>query len=186
MRRSVSAEVVVSKIHFIRGQKVLLDVDLAKLYEVETKYLIRQVKRNTIRFPQDFMFQLTEEEFLGLRSQIATSNKVSTSKRLRCQNVTSKRGGRRYLPYVFTENGVAMLSSVLNSPRAIAVNILIMRTFTRLRELLVAHKDLALKVENLERDSRDHGRKIHAILNAIKELLSPPPAKPKPRIGFHP
>lgn len=165
--KSISTEVIVSKIHFIRNQKVMLDSDLAKLYGVETKHLTRQVRRNLGRFPEDFMFQLTRDEIL------------------RCQIGTSSYGGRRYLPYAFTENGVAMLSSVLNSSKAIAVNILIMRTFTRLRELLVAHKDLALKIENLERASRDHGHKIQAIVQAIKELLTEPPQKRKLPIGFH-
>ncbi len=168
MKKSVSTEIVVSKIHFIRSQKVMLDKDLARLYGVTTKQLTQQVRRNIFRFPDDFMFQLSSQEFESLRSQFVTSN----------------RGGRRYQPYVFTENGVAMLSSVLKSRTAVAVNIQIMRTFTRLHELLVAHKDLALKIENLERESRDHGRKIQAILQAIKELLSTPSEKPKPPIGF--
>ena len=169
MKKSVSADVVISKIHFIRGQKVMLDKDLADLYQVPTKRLNEQVRRNMKRFPPDFMFQLNREEATASRSQFATLKKGHNVK---------------YLPYAFTENGVAMLSSILNSNRAIAVNILIMRTFTRLRELLVAHKDIALKIENLERESRDHGRKIQAILQAIKELLSPSPEKPKLPIGF--
>ena len=168
MKKPVSTDVIVSKIHFIRSQKVMLDVDLAKLYGVQTGALIRQAKRNLDRFPDDFMFQLNQEESL------------------RCQFGISKRGGRRYLPYVFTENGVAMLSSVLNSKMAIQVNIQIMRTFTRLREILLSHKDLALKLETLERTAHRHEKNFQFVFRAIKELISEPVPKPKPRIGFHP
>lgn len=150
------------------GQKVLLDADLAELYGVETKVLLQAVKRNRERFPEDFMFQLTAEEFGNLRSQF----------------VTSSWGGRRYAPYVFTEQGVAMLSSVLKSPRAIAVNIEVMRAFVRLREMLSSNKELAAKLNELEHKLESHDQAIAGILNAIRELMKPPqPAKKQP-IGF--
>ncbi|QDU27956.1 ORF6N domain protein [Anatilimnocola aggregata] len=153
----------------IRGEKVILDKDLAELYEVPTKVLNQAVRRNMARFPDDFMLQLSEEEQdLLLRSQIVTSN--------------GGRGGRRYRPYAFTEQGVAMLSSVLNSERAIEVNIAIMRAFVQLRELLLNHRDLARKVDELERKYDDHFR---IVFDAIRQLMEPPPEKgKKPRIGF--
>ena len=169
MSNTMSVEIIATKIYEIRGKKVMLDADLAKLYGVATKVLIQAVKRNISRFPGDFMYQLTKKEVINLRSQF----------------VTSKRGGRRYLPYVFTQEGVAMLSSVLNSERAIQVNILIMRAFTRLREILLTHKDLALKLEALEKKYSEHGEKIRDIFEAIRQLLNPPPEEPKRRIGFH-
>jgi ORF6N domain len=130
------APLIESRIFLIRGHKVLLDADLALLYEVETKRLNEAVRRNRERFPEDFLFQLTAEETEALRSQIATSNEG--------------RGGRRYYPYAFTEQGIAMLSSVLRSQRAIAVNIVIMRTFVKLRQLLATHEDLAHRLDQLE------------------------------------
>ena len=131
---TIPDETITSKIFLIRDQKVMVDRDLAELYGVETKYLKRQVKRNTDRFPEDFMFELTKEEFANWRSQFVTSN-------------SSNKMGLRYAPYVFTEQGVAMLSSVLNSPKAIAVNIKIIRVFTKLREMLFNNKDLLLRME---------------------------------------
>jgi hypothetical protein len=138
-------------IFFLRGQKVMLDQDLAELYGVETKILNKAVKRNLERFPEDFMFRLTPKEWDILRFQVGTSN-AQQQKILRSQNVTSKKehGGRRYAPYVFTEQGVAMLSSVLRSKRAVAVNIEIIRTFVSLRRLLDSHKILANKLSKLE------------------------------------
>jgi phage regulator Rha-like protein len=165
----ISIEVVAAKILVIRNKRVMFDSDLAKLYDVETKNLNLQVKRNMRRFPTDFMFQLAKQEFLRL------------------QNETSKRGGRRYLPYVFTEQGVAMLSSILNSERAIQVNIAIMRAFVRLREVLLTHKELAEKIDALEKKYADHDQKISVIFEAIKQLLEPienPSVVEKPRIGF--
>jgi ORF6N domain len=157
------------QIYLIRGQKIMLDVHLAKLYGVPTKRLKEQVRRNRQRFPDDFLFELTGEEFLSLRSQIATSKKV--------------RGGTRYLPFAFTEQGVAMLSSVLNSERAIQVNIAVMRTFVKIREFLSTHKDLARKLEDLERKYESHDGQIKAVFEAIRELMKPPePARR--RIGF--
>ncbi len=164
----VPAERISQSILLLRGQKVLLDVDLAELYGVETKVLLQAVKRNRERFPEDFMFQLTADEFGNLRSQF----------------VTSSWGGRRYAPYVFTEQGVAMLSSVLKSPRAIAVNIEVMRAFVRLREMLSSNKELAAKLNELEHKLESHDQAIAGILNAIRELMKPPlPVKKQP-IGF--
>ena len=164
----VPPENIESKILLIRGKKVILDRDLAKLYKVSTGRLNEQVKRNIKRFPEDFMFQLAEEEFENWRSQFATSN--------------SDKRGLRYRAYAFTEQGVAMLSSVLNSDRAISVNIQIMRTFTKLREMLLSHKDLQQKIEAMEK-KYDHQFQI--VFEAIKQLITPP-EKPKRRIGFHP
>ena len=160
-------EIIEQKIFVIRGHKVMMDRDLAGLYKVETKYLTRQVRRNLSRFPADFMFKLTKEEFL------------------RCQNVTSSWGGRRYLPYAFTEQGVAMLSTVLNSERAIHVNIVIMRAFVKLREILSSHKDLSHKLKELEERIGRHDEQIQAVFDAIRQLMAPPPEPPKRRIGFH-
>lgn len=150
----------------------MLDSDLADLYQVLTKNLNKAVARNTDRFPEDFMFQLTEEEAESLRFQIGTSN--------------AGRGGRRYLPYAFTEQGVAMLSSVLNSKRAAHVNIVIMRAFVKLREVMATHKDLAFKIDALERKYDEHDEDIQVIFKAIRQLLEPPPLPPKDPIGFHP
>ncbi|MGA7949590.1 MAG: ORF6N domain-containing protein [Thiobacillaceae bacterium] len=161
------AERISQSILLLRGQKVLLDADLAELYGVETKVLLQAVRRNLERFPEDFMFQLTADEFGNLRSQF----------------VTSSWGGRRYAPYVFTEQGVAMLSSVLKSPRAIAVNIEVMRAFVRLREMLSSNKELAAKLNELERKLTSHDQAIAGILNAIRELMKPPEASRRP-IGF--
>lgn len=159
----------------VRGQKVMLDADLAELYGVETKMLNRAVKRNQDRFPGDFMFRLTVEEALSLRYQSGTSN-------LRSQNGTSSWGGRRYRPNVFTEQGVAMLSSVLRSKRAVLVNIEIMRTFVRLRQMLASHADLARKLTALE---RKYDAQFKAVFDAIRELMTPPAQKKHP-IGFGP
>ena len=153
------------RIFLIRGHRVMLDSDLALLYGVEVKYLTRQVRRNATRFPIDFMFILTKEEFL------------------RRQFGTSKKGGRRYLPYVFTEQGVAMLSSVLNGGRAIQVNAAIMRAFVKLREILFNHKELADKLEELERKVEKHDGEIKAIFSVIHQLMSAP-EKSKRKIGF--
>jgi hypothetical protein len=150
----------------LRGEKALLDADLAGLYEVQTKVLIQTVKRNLGRFPADFMFQLTREEFENLRSQ----------------NVTSSRwGGRRYPPYAFTEHGVAMLSSVLKSERAVQVNIEMVRSFVRLRQLLATHEDLARKLEALE---KKYDAQFKVVFEAIRQLMQPQTEKPKGRIGF--
>jgi hypothetical protein len=163
----LSDDVVINKIHLVRKQKVMLDVDLAELYGVETKQLKRAVKRNTDRFPKDFMFELNDQEFENLRSQFGTS----------------RWGGTRYAPMAFTEQGVAMLSSVLNSERAVLVNIHIIRVFTRMRELLSTHKDVLLKLEQLERAVVQHDGEIKAIFDHLRELLNLP-SEPRQKIGF--
>ena len=159
----------------MRGQRVMLDADLAELYGVETKALNRAVQRNRTRFPADFMFRLTGKESEHLRYQIGTSS-------LRSQIATSRagHGGRRYSPYAFTEQGVAMLSSVLRSERAVRVNIEIMRAFVKLRELLATHKDLARKLEALE---QKYDTQFKVVFDAIRQLMTPPAPKAK-RIGF--
>ncbi len=164
---TIPDEVIMNKIFLIRGHKVMLDSDLGKLYAVETKYLKRQVRRNIARFPDDFMFELTDDELQNLRSQFGTSSW----------------GGTRYAPMAFTEQGVAMLSSVLNSDRAIEVNIRIIRIFTKLREMLLTHIDILLKLEQLEKKITGHDEDIQAIFSALKQLLNPP-AEPRRRIGF--
>jgi hypothetical protein len=153
-------------IYLIRGEKVMLDRDLALLYEVETKVLNRAVKRNLQRFPSDFMFQLTAEETDILRCQIGTSNEG--------------RGGRRYLPYVFTEQGVAMLSSVLNSERAILVNIEIMRAFVKLRQMLASNAELSRRLAELE---SKYDKQFRVVFDAIRQLMTTP-ARGRKEIGF--
>ncbi len=160
-------EVVINKIYLVRGYKVMLDEDLAELYAVETRRLNEQVKRNLDRFPDDFMFQVTQDEFENLKSQ----------------NATSSWGGRRKLPFAFTEHGVLMLSSVLNSEQAIKVNIQIMRIFTKLREMLLTHKDILLKLEQIEHKLLQHDDEIQIIFDHIKQLLNPAQPKRNP-IGF--
>ena len=166
MKSLIPAEVIERKIYLIRGQKVMLDNDLAELYKVETRTLIQAVKRNTKRFPLDFMFQLNNQEVISLRSQIVISK--------------TGRGGRRYLPYVFTEQGVAMLSSVLNSDRAIEVNIQIMRAFLKLREMIASHKDLAKRLDEIE---MKYDEQFKVVFDAIREIMRPPETK-KRKIGF--
>jgi hypothetical protein len=170
MPEAAAVEIIATKIFSVRSKKIMVDRDLASLYGVPTKRLNEQVKRNIKRFPEDFMFQLTKKEKERL---VAICDRFATLK-----HSTS-------LPYAFTEQGVAMLSSVLNSERAIQVNILIMRAFTKLRELLLTHKDLAIKLETLEKKYAEHDEKIQAIFSAIKQLLEPPAEEPKRRIGFH-
>lgn len=157
-------ESIASAIHFLRGEKVMLDLDLSALYGVETKQLKRAVKRNIERFPSDFMFELTRPEFENLRRQIGTSSW----------------GGSRYAPYAFTEQGVAMLSSVLHSKQAIDVNIAIMRTFVQMRTWMSAHRDLAAKLVELE---KRHDKNFQAIFEAIKQLTTEK-SKPRRPIGF--
>ena len=177
MKDLIPREVIERKIYLIRGRKVMLSPHLAMLYGIEVRALVQAVKRNIERFPEDFMFQFTDEEYEILKSQF----------------VISRWGGsRRANPYAFTEQGVAMLSSVLNSERAIEVNIAIMRAFVRLRDILLTHKDLAAKIAALELkyknyDMRlsEYDKHITAIFEAIRQLMAPPPEKPKRRIGFH-
>jgi hypothetical protein len=153
------------RILLIRGLRVLLDSELAELYEVETKALVQAVKRNRTRFPSDFMFQLTQQELTILRSQTVTS---------------SQWGGRRALPYAFTEQGVAMLSSVLRSDRAVQVNIAIMRAFVRLREMLLSNADLARRLDALE---QKYDAQFRVVFDAIRQLMTPPEPGAR-RIGF--
>jgi hypothetical protein len=179
MANLISVEVIATKIKELRGKKVMFDADLARLYGVTTKALNQAVRRNIERFPEDFMFRLTWEEARSLRSQSVTLKKEG-------EIGSSKRGKHiKYLPYAFTEQGVAMLSSVLKSKRAIQVNILIMRAFVKIKELLLTHKELALKLEALERKYANHDTKIKAIFKVIKQLLKPPKPQERRIIGFH-
>jgi hypothetical protein len=162
---------ITQRIFFIRGHRVILDSDLALLYEVETKNLNKAVRRNIDRFPEDFMFQITDEEFKNLRFQIGTSSLEQKSEHY---------GGRRYLPLAFTEQGVAMLSSVLRSKRAVLVNIEIMRAFVQLKEFLLTNKELALKLEGLE---KKYDAQFKIVFDAIREIMNPP-EPPKRRIGI--
>ena len=164
----VPAERVVRQIFLIRGQKVMLDADLAELYQVPTKRMNEQVRRNLARFPEDFMFQLNAQETENLRSQFATSSW----------------GGRRYLPFVFTEHGVAMLASVLNSKRAVQMSILIIRAFVKLREMLATHKDLAARMAKIENVQKRQKSVITILAEEIDDLKRLPPPRPKRRIGF--
>lgn len=172
--RSLPIESIASRILLLRGLKVMLDADLADLYGVPTKVLVQAVKRNRGRFPSDFMFQLTEQEVAILKSQTVTSSSIDSG----------RWGGRRKPLHGFTEQGVAMLSSVLRSPRAIAANIAIMRAFVRLREMVAANAELATKLDELERRVSGHDEAITSIVRAIRELAAPPEPKPKRRIGF--
>lgn len=156
---------VISKIYVFRGQRVMLDADLAELYEVETRQLNQQVGRNVERFPEDFMFQLSAGEFDELKAGGGSW------------------GGRRYAPYAFTEHGVLMLSSVLTSKRAVEVNIQIMRVFTRMREVLMSSSELLLKVERIERELSAQGEDIETIYAYVKKLIEEPPAERR-QIGF--
>jgi hypothetical protein len=165
----LTAPTLERRIFVIRGRHVMLDQDLADLYGVETKRLIEQVKRNLERFPDDFMFQLGSEEAAALRSQIATSK--------------SGRGGRRYAPYVFTEQGVAMLSSVLRSKTAIAVNIEIMRAFVELRRIASSYAALEERLEQVERGMGEHDEQLEQIFNALRQLIASP-VQPKHPVGF--
>jgi hypothetical protein len=166
MTTTIPIERITNKIYLIRGQKVMLDRDLASLYEVDTAQLKRAVKRNIERFPSDFMFELSKKELEEWRCQFGTSK--------------ADRMGLRYAPLAFTEQGVAMLSSVLRSRRAILVNIQIMRTFTRLREMLSAHQELKQKIEDME---KKYDQNFQVVFEAIKRLLEADD-KPRPKIGF--
>jgi hypothetical protein len=169
-------ESILSKIYFIRGKKVMLDRDLAFLYGVETKNLKRQVRRNELRFPEDFMFELNDDEFQDWRRQFGTSN--------------VERMGLRYKPFAFTEEGVAQLSTVLHSERAIKVNIQIIRMFTKMRSFVLSNKDILRKLDEIERQYNVHDKKIEAIFDYLKKLKSADQAlsdfKNRNRIGFKP
>ena len=174
MKELIPQEVIERRVFVIRGRKVMLSMHLAELYGTTTGALIQAVKRNTERFPNDFMFLLTRQEVMNLKSQIV---------------ISSWGGVRRANPYAFTEQGIAMLSSVLRSKRAIQVNITIMRAFVRLKQVLATHKELAQKLEALEKKVDGYNKHIIAIFDIIKELMKPPPfppaQKPKGPIGFH-
>jgi len=176
MKALVPQEIIEKKIFMMRGLRVMLSTHLAELYGVETRALVQAVKRNIERFPSDFMFRLTWQETKSLRSQIVTLEKTKA--------VGSRRGKHtKYLPYAFTEQGVAMLSSVLSSKRAILVNIAIMRAFVRLRQILATHKELEYKLNELERKIEKHDVEIKAIFDAIRQLMKPPEPPPR-KIGF--
>jgi hypothetical protein len=166
----VAEQKILNRIYVIRGQKAVLDKDLAEMYKVETKQLKRQVKRNAERFPKDFMFQLTGKEVENLRSQIGTSSW----------------GGTRYAPMAFTEQGVSMLSSVLNSKIAIEVNIRIIRVFTKLREYALTHKEILIQLAKLEKEVKGNSKDIENIFAVLKELIEnqKKPVMQKSRIGF--
>ena len=166
----IPVQLIERRIYLIRDQKVMLDNDLAELYQVETFNLNKAVKRNLSRFPEDFMFQLAAPEWDALIFQTGISN--------------TGRGGRRHAPFVFTEQGVAMLSSVLNSERAVQVNIAIMRAFVKLREVLATHKDLTVEMDKLKHEQQKQGHQIQQVFAIIEKLLAPPPESPKRPIGF--
>jgi hypothetical protein len=172
---AVPDEIIHRRIYLIRGLKVMVDSDLANLYNVDTKALNRAVKRNAERFPADFMFELTAEEASTLRRHFGASNRSADS---------GTRGGRRYLPHAFTEQGIAMLSSVLRSKRAVQMNIAIVRAFVKLREALAMHADLALALEEIRAKQDEHGQQIAVIFDTINELLLSEPVPPKRQIGF--
>jgi hypothetical protein len=164
---TVPVETIQRRIYLMRGHKVMFDTDLAELYQVSTGNLNLAVRRNPTRFPEDFMFQLTQEEFTNLRLQTASSSW----------------GGRRYMPFAFTEHGVAMLSSVLSSDRAVQMNILIVRAFIRLRDMLATHKHLARRIGKLEINQKQHASVITILAEEIEDIKRPPDT-PKRRIGF--
>ena len=163
----VPSEIIQNKIYLIRGKKVMLDSDIAELYGVSTKRLNEQVRRNIDRFPEDFMFILSKEESDSLRSQFATLKK-------------GRGQHSKYLPYAFTEHGAIMAATILNSPRAVEMSIFIVRAFVKLREMLISHKDLKHKIEEME---KKYGSQFKIVFNAIKELMTPP-EKPERKIGF--
>ena len=168
-------EKITSRILFLRGQRVLLDEDLADLYGVSTGRFNEQVRRNRGRFPSDFIFQLTNQEVEALRSQIAIS--IGETRQ-------NRRGGRRYAPFAFTEHGAIMAATVLNTPRATEVSVFVVRAFVRLREMVAANKELAAKLDELERRVSHHDEAIVGIIKTIRELATRPEPPPKRRIGF--
>ena len=167
----VAAEHITRSIFTVRGQKVMLDGDLAALYGVEVKRLNERVRRNRERFPPEFMFQLTRQEYGNLRSQSATSK---------------PHGGRRYLPYAFTEHGAVMLATVLNSPNAVAMSIQVVKAFVHMRRMIGAVASLSRKLEDLERKMVEHDENFAVVFDAIRQLLEPPPERSRKRMGFRP
>lgn len=170
---ALTEEAIITKIYLIRGEKVMVDRDLSELYGVETKQLKRQVRRNIDRFPEDFMFELSNEEFMEWRSQSGTSKE-------------GDKMGLRYAPYVFTEQGVAMLSSVLSSERAIRVNIQIMRIYTRMRKMLMTNQEILLKLEQLERQTLQNAGDIQIVFDQLNRFLIPVEQAERRWIGFRP
>lgn len=171
LKISKADEAVMNKIYLIRGQKVMIDRDLAELYEVETKRLKESVRRNESRFPKDFMFEMTKKEFENWRTHFASSTKED-------------KRGLRYAPFCFTEQGVTMLSCILNSERAIDVNIQIIRIFTKMKEMLLTHKDILLQLQKIETKLTSHDHDLQLIFNYLKKLINPP-QEPRQRIGFN-
>lgn len=169
---SLAVAALAQSIHFVRGHKVMLDADLATLYGVPTKVLNQAVKRNAERFPPDFMFQLSVDEHQALRSQLVTSNESGTG--------ATGRGGRRYSPWVFTEHGALMAATVLNSSKAIEMSVFVVRAFVQLRELLATHRDLAAKLDELERKLSTHDQAIAGLIDAIRQLTATPARKSRP------
>jgi len=180
----VPADQIALRIRNFRGEKVLLDFDLAALYGVETRVLNQAVKRNADRFPSDFMFQLSVEETEMISQRVTSSAGQTVSDSSQIVMSPGKHRGKRYRPYAFSEQGVAMLSSVLNSERAIKVNIAIMRAFVKLRQILETNRELAKKFSELEQRVGKHDEEIDAILEAIRQLMAPPD-RPRREIGFH-
>lgn len=172
MNSLISTKAITNQIYYVRTKKVILDSDLAELYGVPTKRLNEQVRRNAERFPEDFMFRLTKEEFDHLKSQIATS---SAEKK--------RHGGRRTLPFVFTEHGAIMAATVLNSKQAVEVSVFVVRAFVQLREMLAGHKQFSRRLDELEKRLAHHDENFHLVFDAIKQLLMEE-EKPKRRIGF--
>lgn len=166
----INEETISTKIYIVRNQKVMIDRDLAELYDVETKVLKQAVKRNIGRFPKDFMFEMTGQELQNWRSQIVTSNSIAM--------------GLRYKPFCFTEQGVAMLSSVLGSENAIKINIQIIRLFTKMRQLLFTHKDILLKLEQVENKTSKHDSEIQMLFGALRKMLNEPKAERTQIQGF--
>jgi hypothetical protein len=181
MKALISMSVLEETIFLIRGQKVMLDVDLAELYGVSTKVLNQAVKRNIDRFPKDFMFQLNEKEADNMRSQIVTASDLGGDSR--SQIATISKRNIRYLPYAFTEHGALMAASVLNSKRAVEVSVYVVRAFVRLRRMLAANKELAHKLAELEHKVASHDGTIQALVAAIRKLMTSPETKEK-KIGF--
>jgi hypothetical protein len=180
-RELVLVEQIEPRILTLRARRVILDADLAELYGTTTKAFNQAVKRNQERFPGDFMFRLTAEEVAEVRSQATPAN-------MRSQTVTSSpksHGGRRYLPYAFTEHGAIMAASVLNTPRAIDVSVYVVRAFVKLREFVAAHRELAGKLAELESRVAGHDEAIASLVAAIRRLLEPPAQPPRRQIGFH-
>ena len=172
MGNLVSPETITARIYYVRNKKIILDSDLADLYGVTTKRLNEQVRRNVERFPDDFMFRLTKEEFDHLKAQIATSSEEK-----------KRHGGRRSLPFVFSEHGTIMAATVLNSRQAVEVSVFVVRAFVQLREMLVGHEQFARRLDDLEKRFADHDENFQLVFDAIKQLLTDED-KPKRRIGF--